>query len=292
MEIKKLLFVTEFEELWFDALQSLMGLKKTGMNHVVFLHVINRDDVAMQRGKGYLKSTEVKLKEMANIRFIDWAESLFEQGMEAGAHIVVGKMDTKTITVADSEDVDLIVTGYHGRGKFKEIMEGSEIMEIIQRTSKPVMVHKYHQESGKTNDNPFDRPVLAMDWSPASLMALEFIISIKEIVKEVIVIHVVNEKDVESLDSMAVQKVRKESRKKLESICEKLNSHKIKAQNHIYVGDAVSQIEKAADERQGTIIIGGTNGRETFKERVLGSIPRKLAERSELPVLFVPPEVK
>ena len=55
MGIRKMLFVTEFEELWFDALQSLMDLKKAGLNHVVFLHVIDRDEVAMQRGKGYLK---------------------------------------------------------------------------------------------------------------------------------------------------------------------------------------------------------------------------------------------
>jgi len=61
MKNKKLLFVTQFEELWFDALQSLMDLRKTGFNHAVFLHVIERDKVAMRRGKGYLKDEEVKL---------------------------------------------------------------------------------------------------------------------------------------------------------------------------------------------------------------------------------------
>lgn len=37
MKIRKLLFVTDFEELWFDALQSLMDLRKAGLEHVIFL---------------------------------------------------------------------------------------------------------------------------------------------------------------------------------------------------------------------------------------------------------------
>ena len=55
MKITKILFVSEFGELWLDALQSLMSLRKAGMNDVAFLHVISRDKVAMRRGTGYLK---------------------------------------------------------------------------------------------------------------------------------------------------------------------------------------------------------------------------------------------
>ncbi len=89
MKIKKLLFVTKFESLCYDALQSLLGLRKSGLEHVVFLNVIEREKVSMRRGKGYVKEDAVRLKEMANIRFIDWAENLFEMGMEVGAYIEV-----------------------------------------------------------------------------------------------------------------------------------------------------------------------------------------------------------
>ena len=89
MKIQKLLFATRLEELWFDALQSLMDLRKADLNHVVFLNVIERDKVAMRRGTGYQKGEEIKLREMVNVRFIDWAETLFEQGMEVGALILL-----------------------------------------------------------------------------------------------------------------------------------------------------------------------------------------------------------
>jgi hypothetical protein len=86
MEIKKLLFVTKFEEMGFDALQSLLSLTKAALNHVVFVNVIEREKVAMHRGVGYQKKEEIRLRETANIRFIDWAEDLFEQGMEVAWH--------------------------------------------------------------------------------------------------------------------------------------------------------------------------------------------------------------
>ena len=77
-----MMFVTQFEELGFGALQSLLVLRGAGLEHVILLNVIERDRVAMHRGLGYDKDEERRLKEQANIRFIDWAESLFETGME------------------------------------------------------------------------------------------------------------------------------------------------------------------------------------------------------------------
>ena len=66
MKIEKLLFINKFDELWFDALQSSLDLRKSALNHVVFLNVIERDRVAMRRGSGYHKEEEIKLKEKAN----------------------------------------------------------------------------------------------------------------------------------------------------------------------------------------------------------------------------------
>jgi len=43
MKIQKLLFVTKFEELGFDAVRSLLSLTGAALNHVVFINVIERD---------------------------------------------------------------------------------------------------------------------------------------------------------------------------------------------------------------------------------------------------------
>jgi nucleotide-binding universal stress UspA family protein len=131
MKIKKMLFVTDFQELWFDALQSLMDLRKAGLDHIVFLHVIRRDQVAMRRGKGYLKEEEIKLKQIANVRFMDWAASIFEKGMECGAYVVVGQNIPKVVSTAQEEKVDLIVTGAHKRTRIEKLWNSSDEHEPL-----------------------------------------------------------------------------------------------------------------------------------------------------------------
>ncbi|MBN2282706.1 MAG: universal stress protein [Deltaproteobacteria bacterium] len=292
MKSKKLLFVTQFEELWFDALQSLMDLRKANFNHVIFLHVIERDKVAMHRGKGYLKDEETKLREIANIRFIDWAESLFEQGMEVGAYIVVGNPLPKIISTAEEESVDLIVTGHHKRGKIEELYAGSDTVEILRRASKPVLVYKYMLPTGKINERPFERPLLAMDWSPASEQAVEYILNFKEIIKTATVINVASEKEIKGSSAMEIQATRKDQRKRLDEICDRLNDAGIEAGAHLYVGDASEQIEKAAREREATMIVAGATGKSSLKEIFMGNVAQKLAKYSSFPTLLVPASIK
>ena len=50
---------------------------------------------------GYRKDEEIRFREAANIRFIDWSESLFEQGLEVGVYIVVGTLVSEVIKAAE-----------------------------------------------------------------------------------------------------------------------------------------------------------------------------------------------
>ena len=250
MEIKKLLFVTRFDKLRFDALQSLMDLKKAALNHVVFLNVIERDKVAMRRGKGYEKGAEIRLREKANIRFIDWAETLFEQGMEVGVYIVVGNFTAQVIGAAEKEAVDLIVLSPDKKGRFEQLYSGSDITEIVHRSATPVLVYKYLFRKGPLAENPFEKPLLATNWSAGSQLAIDYIKSLKAVVQEVDIIYVASEKDLKETSAMGIQKTRKENRKKLEALCDDLEDDGITAKPHVYIGDTLSEIEKAARECQ------------------------------------------
>lgn len=291
MKINKLLFVTDFNELWFDTLQTLMVLRESGLNHVVFLYVIDRDRVAMQRGSGYLQNDVIKLKEMANIKFIDWAETLFEQGMEVGAHILVGKTMPKVLSVAEEEGADLIVTGFQKKGKI-DFNSSIEITEILQRSGIPLLIYKSSAQTGGENANPFRRPLLAVDWTSVSDRAVLYLIGMKEVIEDIIVIHVEAEKSLRSDSAMEIQKIRKECRKKLDTTCAELEAAGIKAEPHLYVGGTVEQIMMAARERRASIIIGGVTPKSHLHKIIFGSVPKELLEQSQFPALFIPPELE
>nr|MBL0712815.1 universal stress protein [Desulfobacterales bacterium] len=138
--IKTMLFATKFQELTFDALESLLDLRAVGLDHIVFLNVVERDKVALHRGTGYQKSEEVKFKEVANIHFIEWAEYLFEQGIEVGVHIVVGTLVQQVVRAAGVEKADLIVIGRPTKGRLEQLVSGSDISDLIRRTPAPALV--------------------------------------------------------------------------------------------------------------------------------------------------------
>jgi len=292
MDIKKLLFVTKFEELGFDALQSLLSLRKASLNHVVFVNVIERDRVAMHRGAGYLKEEEIRLRETANIRFIDWAEDLFEQGMEVGVYIVVGSLVSEVIKAAQKEDTDLIVIGRSQKGVLEHLYSGSDITELLRRAEIPVLVYKQLSETAIAIEKPFERPLLAIDWSPASLSAVKYLKTLKDVTQELDIIHVVSQKKLKGTSAMGIQAIRKDTRKKLEEICDVFESEGIKADAHVYIGEPDEEIEKAAREHQASMIVLGSSGKTAWVERWLGSTPQSIAEKSIYPTLLIPFEQK
>ena len=288
MEIKKLLFVTKFDELRFDALQSLLDLRNAALNHVVFLNVIEREKVSMRRGKGYGKTEELRLKEKANIRFIDWAENLFEQGLEVGVYIVVGSFVQHVVSSCEKEEADLIVIGPPKKGRIEQLYSGSDITEIVHRTGRPLLVYRNPLQKGEVPDSPFSRPLLAMSWSSADKRAVETLKGLSNIIEELDVIHVNDEKDLKGSTVNELQKVRKESRKKLDDVCDSLEILGINAKPHVYIGDAVDEIEKATQECSATMIIIPASGEVSWKERFVDSTATALAEKSVFPVLIIP----
>jgi nucleotide-binding universal stress UspA family protein len=290
MEIKKLLFVTKFEELGFDSLRSLLNLRDGALEHVVFVNVIERDRVTMRRGTGYQKDEEIRLREAANIRFIDWAENLFEQGMEVGVHIVVGGLVPEVIKATRKENADLIVIGRSHKGVLEHLYSGSDVIELIRRAWTPVLVYKHLSETSLSVEKPFDRPLVAMDWSPSSLRAVEYMKVLKDVVEEINLVNVVGEEDLNGASATAIPKLRKEARNKLEKICEGFELAGIKAKGHVHVGDPDEEIEKAAKDCQATLIALGSSTKSAWVEKWLGSTPQKIAEESIYPTLIVPPE--
>lgn len=288
MENKKLLFVTKFEELGFDAVRSLLVLRKASLEHVVFITVIERDRVAMRRGTGYRKDEEIRLRETANIRFIDWAEDLFEQGLEVGVYIVVGNVVSEVIKASQKEEADLIVIGRPHKGILEHLYSGSDITEILRQTSVPVLVYKSLSDSSLAVEEPFNRPILAVDWSPASMQALEYLKSIQSTIEELHFVHVASEKDLSGASAMQIQKTRKKTRQKLDDMADQFESEGIRTDTHVYIGDPIEEIEKAARDCQATMVVLGSSGKSAWVERWLGSIPRHLAEKSIYPTLLIP----
>jgi nucleotide-binding universal stress UspA family protein len=289
MRIQNILFVTTFEDLSFDALQALLELRKTGLDHVVFLNVIEREKVAMRRGTGYNRQEEIKLREVANIRFIDWAESLFEQGMEVGVYIVVGSLVKQVVKSATNENSDLVVMGPRKTGKLKQFFAGSDLGDILRRTGKPLLVYRYVDERSGAVVHPFDTLVLAVGDVAPDQPSVRAVASLADIASTVHVVHVASEKTLTASSAMEIQRTRKEARQRLEDICDVLEAAGVSAEPHVYIGDPAAEIEKAAREFRATMVVLGVGGKGSGSVKRLGDVATAVAEDGSYPTLLVPP---
>ncbi len=287
MHIQKLLFVTTFTDLSFDALESLLVMRQTGLDHVVFLNVIEREKVAMRRGTGYDKAEATKLKEVANIRFIDWAESLFEQGMEVGVYIVVGDLVQQVVKSMKNEEADLVVIGRRKTGAIRQFFSGSELGAIIRRTRKPLMVYNYRQD-GIEMENPFTRPVLAVHSQRSAAPAIALLKAQKELITTLHVIHVASEKDLTESSAMSIQRTRKEARQQIDEICDQFEAAGISTDPHVYIGDPAEEIEKAAKELRCSLMVVGAGGESKWLGRRVKNVATALSEQLNIPMLMVP----
>jgi nucleotide-binding universal stress UspA family protein len=172
----------------------------------------------------------------------------------------------------------------------EQFYSGSTVTELIRRVSIPVLIYKPVPDSPFAMGKPFERPMLATDWSPASLRAIDYLIDLKALIQEIRVMHVADEKEIEGSSAMQAQKIRKDTKKRLEEICARFQAEGVAARSHVYVGDPVTEIDKAARECQATIVVMGSSAKMGWVERFIGSIPREIAEKSVFPTLLIPPE--
>jgi len=103
---------------------------------------------------------------------------------------------------------------------------------------------------------------------------------------------VLSEKYVAKLSKMEAHKLERENKKRLDEVCDILAKESFDSRPHLYIGKVEEQIEKGASEHRATMIVLGAKRKSIWKEKWSGSVSHTLADKSVLPVLVVPAEVK
>ena len=295
MKFERILFPTKFRELDFDSLESLLELKKAGLKEIVLTFVIPKEDVAFVPYGGYLKDEEERLREEARIRFEDWQESVSKKGIKTKIRIEVGAPIPKIMSIAEEEKVDMIVAGSGKKTEIEEVCLGSHTLGLIRRATIPILVNKYmalFEREGElvtqVNGRMFTNPMLATDWSKPSEKAMEVLMALKGSVEKAMVAHIIEVKIAKGHDKSGLERLEKESEKRLKEYCDRLKKNGIKAESHLSAGKSAPEIIRVAREHKASMIIMGTTGKDRFKEFWLGSVSHRVAEEAELPVLLVP----
>jgi nucleotide-binding universal stress UspA family protein len=173
------------------------------------------------------------------------------------------------IKVADEEGAALIVVDIEG--------DGRSISNLIAKSSIPVL----RMNRSSKEEDLFKHVIIATDWTASSKRALKFALDFKELIGELDMIHVINDKL--TVKGMRDLKVRLAQTRK---IC---LDEGIDAEFHIYAGKTGEEILTAAKDYRGTIIILGAPVEGSLIKRLFHRGTKyEVTEKADIPVFLIP----
>jgi nucleotide-binding universal stress UspA family protein len=288
MSIKRILYCTKFRDLSLQALKELFVLKKVGLEEIILLHIIPREDVCYVFPLGYLEKEANRLKEEAELRFEVWGKEIRASGLNYRTIIKVGDPVYDIPAVCEEEKVDLLVLG---KKKRETLFVGSRTKEIIKQVKVPTLVFKYKikkEDLEIENKNIFRTPLVAIDFSPPSLRALEFFYRLKDVFERGTVVYVIPSAKVEGLDKMRMKALEEEMSQKLDNLLKNYFENTEKVEKLILLGKPQEMVLDLASEKEATLIILGRSGKTFIDRLFLGSVANYVLDKARTPVLIVP----
>jgi nucleotide-binding universal stress UspA family protein len=252
MELGKILFVTDGRQPKSLEIQRLMDFRSLGFEEVIIL-----------------QATKVK----------GWERSLADFSMKSKVITVTGPLVSSILDAVRQEAVPLIAATVHRdtRGPFRRSLTRG----LFRSSPVPVMILPEDVEASKPREKGlFDHVIFGTDWSTASDKALDYLLSFKEIIKELEILHVIDKR-------VSVREMR-DVKEKLVQTRNIFLEHGIDAEPHIYAGRQSEEIMLAAKDYVATCIVMGTTGKSRLKDFLSQSCSYRVADASVVPTLVVP----
>jgi nucleotide-binding universal stress UspA family protein len=223
-----------------------------------------------------------------------------EVGMSVPMRFEIGEGDaaTEILDRANTIPSDLIVMGTHGRSGFDRLILGSVTEKVIRKATRPVLtVPRPMDDAVPVPDRLFTRILCAIDFSDASLRALEYAFSlVQDGHTEVTLVHVVEvtpapqseaAADVEARMLGAYVAAAAEARaEQLERIVPASIRSRCTVERTLAIGKAHREILRIAAERHSNVIVLGAHG-FGVPQLLFGSTAHHVVRAAHCPVLTI-----
>ena len=123
--LSKVLYPTDFSE---PARNALSFLKSLGVQDIVLMHVVTEGETK-EDIESHVENAKNKLETIRNA-----------ENINADAHIRVGDPTEEICSVAEDEDVSMIVMPIRSRNWLEELLIGSTTFDVVKRAKRPVLV--------------------------------------------------------------------------------------------------------------------------------------------------------
>jgi len=201
--LKNILFATDFSPCSNAALPYALSVARRYGATLLAAHVMpTESDMLFMSPENWSAAAEEEDKRIQGC--IEQLESQLH-GLPHGVLTPRGKVSDALAQIIEGHDIDLLVLGSHGRSGIRKLVMGSVAEEIFRRAACPVISVGPNVSRKPDREAEFHRILFATDFSPESLAALPFAISLaEEDVAQLALLHVAVQPAVGIVDREAV----------------------------------------------------------------------------------------
>jgi nucleotide-binding universal stress UspA family protein len=289
-EFGRILCPVDFSEFSRHAIDHAVALAHWSGGSVVALHVVT----PVPFSDPLMSSAEVFSSEDADRVCSELAGFVAEEGGPVPIECRVAEASSAAAAIcAEAEKIpaDLLVMGTHGRTGFERLVLGSVTERVVRRDRCPVLtVPERLPDAVPMGAVAFARILCPVDFSPASIKALELAQSLADDAKaEVIVLHVLEPMALYEpmiAGSPAVYDIEQAAREGITTRLHELTAGRNRAREVVATGKPYQEILRvAADEKADLIVIGSHGGAAGVF--AFGSTTNHVTRAAACPVLSV-----
>ena len=285
VSISKILVTTDFSAVSDHALDFAISLARRYDARIYLAHVITPDPFQFAEPQ-LAQATYEKVRQAAEEGITDILISGKLRGVPHEVLMEEGNVWPTLEQLVLKHEIDLVVTGTHGRGKVQKILIGSVAEEIFRKADCAVLTVGPKVQNGEKKEVELNHILFATDFGPGAEKAAAYAFSLaQEHNATLTLLHVIESAAAYTEESVARQ--REINVVRMQKLMPEGSENWCKPEFRATFGAAVEEILIAARESKADLIVMGAKARNSLAGHAPMTVAYNVVSKATSPVLTV-----
>lgn len=285
VSISKILVTTDFSPVSDHALDFAIALARRYDARIYLTHIITPDPFQFAEPQ-LAQATYEKVRQAAEEGVTDILISGKLRGIPHEVLLEEGNVWPTLENLIRKNEIDLVITGTHGRGKVQKILIGSVAEEIFRKADRAVLTVGPQVQNGQKAEVELNHILFATDFGPGAQKAAAYAFSLaQEHNAALTLLHVIESAAAYTEESVARQ--REINVMRMKKLMPEGSENWCKPEFRATFGAAVEEILIAAKECKADLIVMGAKARNSLAGHAPMTIAYNVVSKAICPVLTV-----
>jgi len=283
--LTKIMVLTDFSEVSNLALQYALALARRYDARIYLTHVLSPDSYQLAE-PGLAEMTYQRLRQGAEQGIADILISGRMRGVPHEVLLCEGSIWPTVEELIQKHEIDLVVTGTHGRGQMTKMLVGSVAEQIFRQAGCAVLTVGPRVKSEAPHEVELQNILFATDFGRGAQRAAEYAFSLaQEHGARLTVLHVIEEAAAYTLEGE--KRLRELSVERMKKFMPPESDNWCKTEFRATFGEATEEILQQARETKAELIVMGAKARKNFAGHAPQAVAYNVMAKATCPVLTV-----